>query len=564
MNDQPELPLPAPPINGDQPLVPARMVNEQVYCPRLAYLMWVEGEWGDTGDTEDGRRVHTRIDRKADALPDPGEEPPPFEARSVTLSSETLGVIAKFDLVEGEGRTAIPVDTKRGKRPHVAAGAYDPERVQLCLQAILLEEYGYTVEEAAIWYAASRERVRIALDDDLRAQTLRAVSDLRLAAASGRRPPPLEDSTKCPRCALAGICLPDETNFFRKGHVPRPLNPADDPALPLHVQTPGAKVRKSGESLVIEADGSETEVPLIHVSELAVYGPVSVTTPALYALMRADIPVSWHSTGGWLMGHTVGTGPKHPMARAAQFRVAADKQASLRLAAGLVEAKIRNQRTILRRNWKGEVATRDSILERLLHLARKTPAIGNAQSLLGIEGEAAALYFGAFERMIVAEKTSLRGFGFTARNRRPPTDPVNALLSFAYALAVRVFTEGLATVGLDPYQGVYHRPRPGRPSLSLDMMEPFRPVLCDSTVLTVINNGEIDVGDFVFNGLSCALKPGGRRKLIAAWERRLAQETTHPLFGYRIGMRRLIAVQCRLLARHLAGELDRMPHYIPR
>lgn len=564
MNDQPELPLPAPPTNGDQPLVPARMVNEQVYCPRLAYLMWVEGEWGDTGDTEDGRRVHTRIDRKANALPDPDEESPPFEVRSIALSSEALGVIAKFDLVEGEGRTAIPVDTKRGKRPHVAAGAYDPERVQLCLQAILLEEYGYTVEEAAIWYAASRERVRIALDAGLRAQTLRAVSDLRLAAASGRRPPPLEDSAKCPRCALAGICLPDETNFFRKGHAPRPLNPADDPALPLHVQTPGAKVRKSGESLVIEAEDSKTEVPLNHVSELAVYGPVSVTTPALHALMRADIPVSWHSTGGWLMGHTVGTGPKHPMARVAQFRVAADAQASLRLAAGLVEAKIRNQRTILRRNWKGDVATRESILERLLHLARKTHSTSNAQALLGIEGEAAALYFGAFERMIVAEKTSLLGFGFTARNRRPPKDPVNALLSFAYALAVRVFTEGLTTVGLDPYQGVYHRPRPGRPSLSLDMMEPFRPVLCDSTVLTVINNGEIEAGDFVFNGLSCALKPGGRRKLIAAWERRLAHETTHPLFGYRIGMRRLIAVQCRLLTRHMTGELDRMPHYVPR
>lgn len=558
MNDQPELPLPAPPTNGDQPLVPARMVNEQVYCPRLAYLMWVEGEWGDTGDTEDGRRVHTRIDRKANALPDPDEELPPFEVRSIALSSEALGVIAKFDLVEGEGRTAIPVDTKRGKRPHVAAGAYDPERVQPCLQAILLEEYGYTVEEAAIWYAASRERVRIALDAGLRAQKLR------LAAASGRRPPPLEDSAKCPRCALAGICLPDETNFFRKGHAPRPLNPADDPALPLHVQTPGAKVRKSGESLVIEAEDSKTEVPLNHVSELAVYGPVSVTTPALHALMRADIPVSWHSTGGWLMGHTVGTGPKHPMARVAQFRVAADAQASLRLAAGLVEAKIRNQRTILRRNWKGDVATRESILERLLHLARKTHSTSNAQALLGIEGEAAALYFGAFERMIVAEKTSLLGFGFTARNRRPPKDPVNALLSFAYALAVRVFTEGLTTVGLDPYQGVYHRPRPGRPSLSLDMMEPFRPVLCDSTVLTVINNGEIEAGDFVFNGLSCALKPGGRRKLIAAWKRRLAHETTHPLFGYRIGMRRLIAVQCRLLTRHMTGELDRMPHYVPR
>lgn len=116
--------------------------------------------------------------------------------------------------------------------------------------------------------------------------------------------------------------------------------------------------------------------------------PVSVTTPALHALMRADIPVNWHSTGGWLLGHTIGSGPKHPMARAAQFRIAADERPSLRLAAGIVEVKIRNQRTILRRNWKCDGASRDGVLNRLQHLVRKTPQTHNAQSLLGIEGEA--------------------------------------------------------------------------------------------------------------------------------------------------------------------------------
>ena len=230
MADQPELPLPAPPATGDQPLVPARMVNEQVYCPRLAFLMWVEGEWGDTGDTEDGRRVHTRLDRKADALPDPEDElPPPFEVRSVTLSSEPLGVIAKFDLIEGEGRTATPVDTKRGRRPHVAAGAYDPERAQLCLQAMLLEEHGYAVEDAVIWYAASRERVRVALDDDLRACTLRAVSDLRLAAASGRRPPPLENSAEMPALRARGYLSAGRDQLLPQGSRPAPAQPRRRP-----------------------------------------------------------------------------------------------------------------------------------------------------------------------------------------------------------------------------------------------------------------------------------------------------------------------------------------------
>ena len=126
-----------------------------------------------------------------------------------------------------------PIDTKKGKRPHVAEGAYEPERVQVCAQALILEDAGYKVAEAAIWYAGSRERVRIALDDGLRASTRSAISNLRLAAAAGRLPPPLVDSPKCTKCSLAGICLPDEVTFFRRGLAPRPLNPSADTALPL-------------------------------------------------------------------------------------------------------------------------------------------------------------------------------------------------------------------------------------------------------------------------------------------------------------------------------------------
>jgi CRISPR-associated exonuclease Cas4/CRISPR-associated protein Cas1 len=575
---QPELPLPAPAAEREGPLVPARIVNEWVYCPRLAYLMWVEGEWAETGDTEDGRRVHARVDQPRGVLPPPPsqgegpiapdgieEETPPFRSRSVTLASERLGIVAKMDLIEGEGGWVSPVDYKRGKRPHLAEGAYEPERVQICAQALILEDAGYAVEEGALWYAGSRERVRVALDAELRALTLRSIAELRLTAASGRRPPPLENSPKCPRCALAGICLPDEVNFFRKGQVPRMLNPADDPALPLHIQAPGARLRKSGEALIVEVEEKKTKIELIHVSEVALYGPVSPTTPALHELMRREIPVAWHSTGGWLMGHTVGTGSKNVGTRAAQFRLAADALAARRIAAGLVAAKIRNQRTMLRRNWKGnETIERDDALARLKRLAEAAPHAPDLPRLLGLEGEAAAIYFRLFERMIAPENAAFPAFGFSNRNRRPPSDPVNAMLSFAYALATRVFLGALVTAGFDPYQGFYHRPRHGRPALALDMMEPFRPLLCDSAVLMVINNGEIGTGDFVFNGPACALKPPGRRALIAAWERRLTQETTHPVFGYRVTMRRLIAVQCRLLARHVTGEIAEMPHYVPR
>ena len=558
---QGELALPAPPATGETPLVPVRMINEWVYCPRLAYLMWVDGEWADTADTEDGRRVHARTDRPAGALPDPEDERP-FRTRSVTLSSERLGIVARLDVIEGGDGQVVPVDLKRGKRPHVEKGAHAPERVQICAQALILEDAGYTVPEGALWFAASRERVRVVLDDELRETTLRAISELRLAAAVRRRPPPLDASPKCPRCALAAICLPDEVSFFRRDVVPRTLAPDAEAALPLHVQTPGARVRKSGETLVVETDDGRTEIALGDVSDLVLWGPVSLTTPALHALMSRNTPVSWCSTGGWLLGHTTGTGSKAIDVRIAQHAAAADPARALGIARGLVEAKIRNQRTILRRNWKADEGP-DDRLARMKRLAEAAPHARSAETLLGLEGEAAAIYFEAFDGLLGDGGVS-ESFRFERRNRRPPTDPINALLSFAYALLVRALVGPATAAGLDPYLGMFHRPRHGRPSLALDLMEPFRPILADSVVLMAVNNGEVTPGDFIHNGPSCALKPSGRKAFIAAWERRLDQQTTHPVFGYRLSMRRLLAVQCRLFARHLLGEVPTMPHYVPR
>ncbi len=154
-DDQLEFHLPAPPVTGDVPLVPARMVNEFVYCPRLAYLMWSQDEWSETGDTVEGQRVHARVDRPNAPLPAPetlaaGETAAADKivSRSLTLSSATLGVIAKLDVAEAEDGVVTPVDYKRGRRPHVAQGVYEPERIQICLQALLLEEHGYHVERA--------------------------------------------------------------------------------------------------------------------------------------------------------------------------------------------------------------------------------------------------------------------------------------------------------------------------------------------------------------------------------------------------------------------------------
>ena len=260
------------------------MVNEFVYCPRLAYLMWGQAEWAETGDTVDGRRVHTRVDRPNAPLPDPEAleaDDARTVSRSLTLSSEKLGVIARIDVAEAENGAVTPVDYKRGRRPHVALGAYEPERIQVCLQALLLEEHGYRVEEGAIWYAESRERVRIALDDDLRHAAREAVSRLRLTAAHGRIPPPLKDSPKCPRCALVSVCLPDEMGALGGSDLaPRPIAVGVDEALPLVVQSQRARVTKEGETLKIaDEEKGDTKVRLNEVSDVALFGNVSITTP---------------------------------------------------------------------------------------------------------------------------------------------------------------------------------------------------------------------------------------------------------------------------------------------
>ncbi|MBI5110884.1 MAG: CRISPR-associated endonuclease Cas1 [Rhodovulum sp.] len=559
--------LPAPPATAETPLVPVRMVNEWVYCPRLAFLEWVDGEWADSDDTEQGRRAHVRVDAGGGRLPaaEAVDDKPDFSVRSVMLASERLGIVAKMDLVEGEDGTVTPVDTKKGKRPHVAEGAYAPERVQVCAQALILEDAGYRVTEGAIWYAGSRERVRVALDEALRGETRTAIAQLRLAAAAGRLPPPLLDSPKCTKCSLAGICLPDEVSFFRKGLAPRPLNPSADAALPLYVQEPGARVRKSGETLVIETDEQKAEVPIGEVSALVLHGPVSVTGPTVAALLREEIPVTWASAGGWVLGHTVSTGHRNVSLRIAQYRAAFDERRALAFSRTLVAAKIRNARVFLRRNFKaGDEAVRDGALQAMARLADRALRVPTEAELLGIEGEAAARYFRLFDTMLGETARGFPAFAFDKRTRRPPADPVNAMLSFAYALLTRTWHTVLSGVGFDPYLGFYHKPRFGRAALALDMMEPFRPILADSTVIQVINNGEVKPDGFYAAGPAVNLKPVAKRAFIAAYERRLDQEVTHPVFGYRVAMRRLLEVQARLLGRHLAGEIDAYPHYLVR
>jgi CRISPR-associated protein Cas1 len=541
-------------------LVPARMLNEYAYCPRLFFLEWVDSLWASNADVAEGDRRHRRVDAGGGAapLPDEGELK---VARSVELASERLGIVAKLDLVEATDGGVVPVDLKKG-RPALDGTPWDADSIQVCAQVLLLREHGYTVARGEIFYAETRQRVPVETTPELVARTLEIVAEARNAAARLVPPPPLKSSPKCVRCSLVGICLPDETNLLarRNDGPPRRLIAADPDAAPLYVTEQGAMVGVDGGRLtVFKRREPLASLRLIDVLHVCAYGNVQVSAQALRTMFERDIDVFHFSYGGWLLGMTTGLPSKNVMLRIRQITAAArgEFDAPRRMIAG----KIRNCRVLLRRNGGESVAR---TVGQLAALAQQAERTSGSPELLGIEGVAARLYFEAFPAL-VERAAELPGFAFSGlRNRRPPTDVVNCLLSFCYGLLTKEVMAACLAVGFDPYVGLLHRPRFGRPALALDLAEEFRPLLADSTVLTVINNREIGGSDLLVRAGAVTLTGEGRKAVIRAWERRMTTQVRHPLFGYTVSYRRAVELQARILAAHLVGELPRYEPLVTR
>lgn len=583
-------------------LLPARMLNEFVYCPRLFFYEWVEGVFESSADTLDGQAKHTRVDSGPSAMPvaeDMNGEA--IHSRSVTLSSERVGLTAKLDLIENDTgatdeKSVRPVDYKKGK-PRDVHGVPTPwpsDRIQIAAQALVLRDNGYSCNEGILYYAGTKQRVRILIDDALIAETEELIAQARKAAVSDKIPEPLVDSPKCPRCSLVGICLPDETNALRARALRfeerrpvqfslfetieertatevRQLVAARDDLRPLYLNSQGFRVGKSGEVIQVkDGDSLKQEIRLGEVSQINLFGNVQLSTQAIQSFCSAEVPVCYFSQGGWFYGITNGLNAKNVFLRYRQFVSAGYESTALSIARKLIAGKIRNQRTLLQRN---HIETPETVLRQLKSLAEKAETASAIESLLGIEGSAARVYFSEFAGMLKSGEDSdgaHRGaptefrFDFTHRNRRPPRDPVNALLSLAYSMLVKDLTITCYSLGFDPYWGFYHQPRFGRPALALDLMEPFRPLIADSVVLTAINTGMVTTADFIRSGPSVALKPNGRKGFFRAYELRMDTLVTHPMFDYRVSYRRLLEIQTRLLARFLNGEIDDYPVFVTR
>jgi CRISPR-associated endonuclease Cas1 len=321
----------------------------------------------------------------------------------------------------------------------------------------------------------------------------------------------------------------------------------------------GQTVRKRGERLEIWSRTEKTaEAKLREISQISLFGGASITTPALSEILQRGIPVCHFSYGGWFYGMSQGTFHKNIELRIQQYKLADDSIRSLQIARQLINGKIRNCRTLLRRNDSD--IPKDYLIT-LNRLAKDALDAAAPEILLGIEGASAQIYFSRFNDLLKIENSRIF---FENRNKRPPKDPVNAVLSYLYGVMVKEFFVTLLSAGFDPYLGFFHRPRYGRPALALDLMEEFRPLLADSTALTLFNNGELTEKDFINRGVGVSLTPKGKKTVIAGYERRMNTEITHPIFGYKVSYRRILEVQTRLLSRVVLGEIDEYPPFCTR
>ena len=331
----------------------------------------------------------------------------------------------------------------------------------------------------------------------------------------------------------------------------------------LYVTTQGAYLRKEGETVVVSVEKEvRLRLPLLNLGGVVCFGNVLCSPFLLGACAEAGVNVSFLTENGRFLASVVGEPSGNVLLRREQYRRADDLAASLALSRGFVIGKIVNARHLLRRAAREGAAGAEAVsaaADRLGYSLRAVPDSADLNSLRGIEGEAAQHYFGVFDALIVQQKEAFR---FAGRNRQPPEDNVNAVLSFLYTLLMRDVAGALAAHGLDAAVGFFHRDRPGRASLALDLMEEFRPAFADRLALTLINRQQLKPGDFVRheNG-AVLLNETGRKEVLTAYQKRKQEEIQHPFLNETLSIGLVFHAQALLLARHLRGDLDAYPPF---
>ena len=331
----------------------------------------------------------------------------------------------------------------------------------------------------------------------------------------------------------------------------------------LYVTTQGSYLRKEGETVVVSVEKeTRLRLPLLNLGGIVCFGNVLTSPFLLGACAEAGIAVSFLTENGRHLADVVGAPNGNVLLRREQYRRADDFAASTSIARAFVAGKIANTRHVLRRAARESAVDPDAVnatADTLAHRLRALTEVNSVDAVRGIEGEAAAQYFAVFEHLVAQQRDA---FPFGDRNRRPPLDPLNALLSYLYTLLRFDAAGALAAHGLDPAVGYLHRDRPGREGLALDLMEEFRAPFADRLALSLVNRQQIRPEHFrTDEGGAVLLTDDGRKEVLTAWQKRKQEEIEHPFLGETIAIGLLLHAQALLLARHLRGDLDAYPPF---
>jgi len=334
----------------------------------------------------------------------------------------------------------------------------------------------------------------------------------------------------------------------------------------LYVTTQGAYLCREGETVCVRVEQeTKLRVPIHTLGGIVCFGQVSCSPPLMGLCGERNVLISFHSEHGKFLGRVQGPVSGNVLLRRAQYRIADDPAVAASIARAVITAKTANCRTVLLRAARDHAETADA--QALTGAAAELGRIGSGlaqemalERLRGCEGDAARVYFGVFDHLIVAQK---QDFAFHERSRRPPLDSINALLSFLYAMLAHDCTSALESVGLDPAVGFLHADRPGRPSLALDLMEEFRPVMADRVALSLVNLQQVRPSGFTKTETGAVMMDDKTRKeVLVAWQKRKAEEVQHPFLGESVEVGLLPYAQALLMARFLRGDLDGYPPYI--
>lgn len=519
------------------------------YCPRLFYLEEVEELYTQDAAVFAGRQLHEKIEQQEDE-----------EWLDLYLEDEILGLRGRVDALRTRDGQTIPYEHKRGRcyRDDRKPQAWESDKLQILAYCCLLEAaLGITVSEGRIRYHADNVLVRVPLDEQGRQWVKDSIQQAKQLRKSAYRPPVTNNEHLCTRCSLSSVCLPEEARLaHNKEWHPLRLFPQDDEREVLHILEPGTRVGRTGEQLKISRrDQADEKVSVGQVSQVVLHSFAQISTQAVHFLAYKDVGIHFVSGGGRYIG-SVDTRSGSIQRRIRQYQALSQSDFCLELARKLVNCRGEGQRKFLMRGKqksKSDKAELEYAIAQMKAVLKQVPQVQSLESLLGIEGNLAALYFGTLPQVLASDTSDL--LKFSGRNRRPPKDRFNALLSFGYSLLIKDVMNAILTVGLEPALGFYHQPRTQAPPLALDLMEIFRVPLVDLIVVTSINRNQWDVNtDFEVRGQQVWLSDRGRRKFISIYEQRKSESWKHPVTGYSLTYRRLLELEVRLLEKEWSGE----------